>query len=70
MATAQLSSQARKSVEQLAQSDCRLFERVDRALGRLADEPESGKPLQGPLRGRRPYRRTIGKRICDGCFGE
>lgn len=34
----------------------RLFERVDRALDRLAEEPESGKPLQGPLKGRRSYR--------------
>ncbi len=56
MVTVQLSSQARKSFRQLARSDRRLFERVDRALDRLAKEPEAGKPLQGALRGRRSYR--------------
>lgn len=33
-----------------------LFVRVDRALGRLAREPDAGKPLQGPLHGRRSFR--------------
>jgi len=51
-----LSSHARKSYERLARSDRRLFMRVDRALDRLAREPEAGKPLQGPLRGRRSLR--------------
>jgi mRNA-degrading endonuclease RelE of RelBE toxin-antitoxin system len=51
-----LSSHARKSYERLARSDRRLFTRVDRALDRLARDPEAGKPLQGPLRGRRSLR--------------
>ena len=51
-----LSSAARKSYEKLARSDRRLFVRVDRALDRLAREPDAGKPLQGPLRGRRSFR--------------
>jgi mRNA-degrading endonuclease RelE of RelBE toxin-antitoxin system len=33
-----------------------LFRRLDRALDRIALEPEAGKPLVGPLRGRRSYR--------------
>ena len=56
MATVRLSSQARRSYEKLARSDRRLFVRVDRALDRLAGEPDAGKPLQGPLRGRRSFR--------------
>lgn len=51
-----LSSHARKSYVRLARSDRRLFVRVDRALDRLAREPDVGKPLQGPLRGRRSLR--------------
>ena len=51
-----LSSHARKSYEKLARSDRRLFVRVDRALDRLVREPDAGKPLQGPLRGRRSFR--------------
>lgn len=56
MATIRLSSHARKSYDKLARSDKRLFARVDRALDRLAREPGAGKPLQGPLRGRRAFR--------------
>ncbi len=56
MATVRLSSHARKSYEKLARSDRRLFARIDRALDRLAKEPEAGKPLQGPLVGRRSFR--------------
>ncbi len=56
MAKVRLSSHARKSYEKLARSDKRLFARVDRALDRLAREPDAGKPLQGPLRGRRAFR--------------
>lgn len=56
MATVRLSSQARRSYEKLARSDRRLFVRVDRALDRLAGDPNAGKPLQGPLRGRRSFR--------------
>jgi mRNA-degrading endonuclease RelE of RelBE toxin-antitoxin system len=51
-----LSSNARRSYERLARSDRRLFVRVDRALDRLAREPDAGKPLQGPLAGRRSLR--------------
>ncbi len=56
MATVRLSRHARKSYEKLSRSDRRLFVRVDRALDRLAREPEAGKPLQGPLQGRRSLR--------------
>lgn len=56
LAEIRLSSQARKSYERLARSDQRLFRRVDRALDHIASEPEAGKPLVGPLRGRRSYR--------------
>jgi mRNA-degrading endonuclease RelE of RelBE toxin-antitoxin system len=56
VAEVKLSSHARKSYERLARSDPRTFKRVDRALGRLAREPDAGKPLQGPLRGRRSMR--------------
>lgn len=56
MATIRLSTHARRSYEKLARADRRLFQRVDRALDRLAEEPTAGKPLQGPLRGRRSYR--------------
>jgi len=54
--TIRLSSQARKSLRRLARSDRRLFQRVDRALDRIAQEPEVGKPLQGPLQGHRSWR--------------
>jgi len=56
MATVRLSSRARRSYEKLARVDRRLFVRIDRALGRLAREPDAGKPLQGPLHGRRSFR--------------
>jgi mRNA-degrading endonuclease RelE of RelBE toxin-antitoxin system len=56
VAEVRLSSHARKSYEKLARSDPRIFLRVDRALDRLAREPDAGKPLQGPLRGRRSMR--------------
>lgn len=56
MPTIRLSSHARTSLRRLARSDRRLFRRVDRALDRLAEEPEIGKPLQGPLTGRRSWR--------------
>jgi mRNA-degrading endonuclease RelE of RelBE toxin-antitoxin system len=51
-----LSSHARKSYERLARSDRRLFARVDRALDRLAADPNLGKPLVGPLGGHRSLR--------------
>jgi mRNA-degrading endonuclease RelE of RelBE toxin-antitoxin system len=54
--TIRLSSEARKSLRKLSRSDRRLFQRVDRALDRLAEVPEIGKPLQGPLKERRSWR--------------
>ncbi len=51
-----LSSHARKSYLKLGRSDRRMLRRLDRALDRIAAEPEAGKPLVGPLRGRRSYR--------------
>jgi mRNA-degrading endonuclease RelE of RelBE toxin-antitoxin system len=40
----------------LARDDRTLFQRIDRALERLASEPDAGKPLAGPLRGHRSHR--------------
>jgi mRNA-degrading endonuclease RelE of RelBE toxin-antitoxin system len=51
-----LSSHAKKSFCRLAKSDRRLFERVDRALDRLSEDPAAGKPLAGPLAGHRSLR--------------
>ena len=51
-----LSPQAARAYRQLAKSDRKLFSRVDTALERLRTEPEAGKPLQGPLAGRRSLR--------------
>ena len=56
MVEVRLSSHARRSYEKLARSDRRLFLRVDRALDRLARAPDAGKPLRGPLIGRRSFR--------------
>ncbi|MGB3563318.1 MAG: type II toxin-antitoxin system RelE/ParE family toxin [Thermoanaerobaculia bacterium] len=56
MAVVRLSSHARKSYLRLARSDRRLWTRVDRALDRLAENPEIGKPLAGPLRHHRSHR--------------
>ena len=56
MTEIRLSSHARKGYERLARSDRRLFARVHRALERLRDESEAGKPLVGQLKGRRSYR--------------
>jgi hypothetical protein len=44
-----LSTHARKAYEKLAHADRRLFRRVDRALDRLTEDPQAGKPLHGPL---------------------
>jgi mRNA interferase RelE/StbE len=51
-----LSSQAEKAIEKLARADRKLFERVDRALSRIGEDPGLGKPLQGPLSGLRSFR--------------
>ena len=56
MVGVRLSTHARRAYEKLARSDQRLFARVDRALDRVAGEPGVGKPLQGPLWGRRSHR--------------
>jgi addiction module RelE/StbE family toxin len=55
-AEVRLSGPARKAYERLARSDRRLFRRVDHVLERLKDEPQSGKPLHGPLEGHRSLR--------------
>jgi mRNA-degrading endonuclease RelE of RelBE toxin-antitoxin system len=51
-----LSTHARRAYERLARTDQRLFRRVDRALDYIAGDPDVGKPLVGPLKGRRSYR--------------
>jgi mRNA-degrading endonuclease RelE of RelBE toxin-antitoxin system len=51
-----LSRGSAKALEKLFRGDRRVYERVSRALDRLAEEPELGKPLQGPLAGRRSHR--------------
>ncbi len=56
MAEIRLSSHAKKSYHRLARSDRRIFERIDRALDRLGENPTAGKPLSGPLSGHRSLR--------------
>ncbi len=56
MTTVRLSTHARRSYLKLARSDRRLFTRVDRVLGQLHTNPDSGKPLTGPLAGHRSTR--------------
>lgn len=56
MVEVRLSSHARKSYRRLSRSDRRLFQRVDRALDRLAADPAAGKQLAGPLAGHRSLR--------------
>ena len=56
VAVVRLSSHARKSYLRLARADRRLWTRVDRALDRLAKNPEIGKPLAGPLLHHRSHR--------------
>lgn len=51
-----LSTQAKKAYGRLARSDRKLFQRVESALDRLAENPELGKSLQGPLADRRSHR--------------
>jgi len=67
-----LSTHARKAYERLARSDQRLLRRVERALDRIAAEPEAGKPLVRPLKGRRSYRvgsvRIIYRRHSGECL--
>ena len=50
------STHARQAYRKLYRSDRRLFERLDRSLDRLAEHPELGKPLVGPLSGHRSLR--------------
>ena len=56
MAEVRLSSHTRKSYLRLARSDRRLFQRVDRVIERIAEDPTGGKPLAGPLAGHRSFR--------------
>ena len=51
-----LSTHARKAYEKLAHADRRLFRRIDRALDRLTEDPQAGKPLHGPLHRHRSLR--------------
>lgn len=55
-ATVELSTGARRVYEKLYRTDRRLFDRVDRALDRLVEDPQAGKLLHGPLAGRRSLR--------------
>ena len=56
VAAVRLSSHARQRYYKLARSDRRLFERIDRALDRIGEDPTVGKPLAGPLSGHRSLR--------------
>ncbi len=56
MTAVRLSTHARKNYLKLARSDRRLFTRVDRVLGQLRANPDSGKPLTGTLAGHRSIR--------------
>ncbi|MEJ2085618.1 MAG: type II toxin-antitoxin system RelE/ParE family toxin [Acidobacteriota bacterium] len=51
-----LSTHARRFYKRLHRSDRRVFDRLDRSLDRIADQPEVGKPLVGPLKGHRSLR--------------
>lgn len=55
-ATVELSAAARRVLKKLARSDRKVYERIDRALDLLAEDPALGKNLQGVLSGRRSYR--------------
>lgn len=52
----ELSRGAASSLKDLRKGDRKLFDRVARALNRLASEPQLGKALHGQLRGRRSLR--------------
>ena len=56
MPIVKLSTHAERSYRRLARNDRGLLQRVDRALERLAAEPDAGKPLAGPLKGHRSHR--------------
>lgn len=55
-ARVELSRTAAASLRMLRKGDRRLFDRVVRALKRLALDPQLGKALQGQLSGRRSHR--------------
>lgn len=55
-ARVELSRTAAVSLKKLRKGDRRSFDRVARALKRLALEPQIGKALQGQLGGRRSHR--------------
>ena len=52
----ELSPAAARALRRLRKSNRRVFDRVERALRRLAQEPLLGKALKGPLEGRRSHR--------------
>jgi mRNA-degrading endonuclease RelE of RelBE toxin-antitoxin system len=54
--TLRLSTNSRRFYRRLYRSDRKLFERLDRSLERLTDQPQLGKPLVGPLSGHRSLR--------------
>ncbi len=56
MKSLRLSTHARRYYKRLYRADRRLFDRVNRSLDRLVDQPEVGKPLVGPLAGHRSLR--------------
>ena len=56
MASLRLSTHARRYFRRLYRADRRLFDRLDRSLDRLCEQPELGKPLAGPLEGHRSLR--------------
>jgi mRNA-degrading endonuclease RelE of RelBE toxin-antitoxin system len=56
VATVKLSSHAEKALERLSRSDRRLFARIESALLDLAEKPDAGKFLHGPLAAIRSFR--------------
>ena len=56
MKTLRLSTHARRNYKRIFRADRRLFDRLDKSLSRLLDQPEIGKPLVGPLEGHRSLR--------------
>lgn len=52
----ELTRQAETSLEKIARSDGRLYERIAEIFESLVRDPFQGKPLKGRLKGRYSYR--------------
>jgi len=52
----ELTRQAETSLERIARSDSRLYQRMTQIFDSLQQDPFQGKPLKGRLKGRYSYR--------------